>query len=432
MTPGAGRYRPAGTSTVGSRGSWPPAGRADAGRPARSRLSAHDEAHPLPPAPGPRRLSRPSRCSPPAARPRAPSPPAPATRTSALPRVASHTTAGHCHGRLGDVSVDGDVTVPAGATCELRRHHRRGERLASGTAPACTPAASDVDGDIEGERTAVVDVADGIGRGRQPPARVRGRGDGPRQPRRRRPQLGGPARSAGSRPATPSAATSSWTATTAASACRTTRIGGDLSCQDNTPAPDGGAQHRVRRPRGPVPRPVTPRRPPRPPHPATRRTAMKHTDQHRTRRPSPRRDAPVALALLGARRGLAVVTAARRRPRRARPPARAWPRRTRPTGRRPSPRANTALAKARTDLSASQYAKAAKQLRMMKRQTRTANTAATRLIGKPPTDPESDDPPGVTAVLKVSGLDHAITMALVPLCSATRTAPRRRAAGRRD
>src|SRR4051794_24722774 len=36
-----------------------------------------------------------------------------------LPRVASHTTAGHCDGRLGDVAVDGDVTVPAGATCEL-------------------------------------------------------------------------------------------------------------------------------------------------------------------------------------------------------------------------------------------------------------------------------------------------------------------------
>lgn len=77
--------------------------------------------------------------------------------------------------------------------------------------------------------------------------------------------------------------------------------------------------------------------------------------------------------------------------------------------------ANTALAKALTHLQHEQFHKAAKQLRVMERQSVTANTAATRLIGKPPTDPESDDPPGVTAVLKVSGLDHKITMTLVPL-----------------
>ncbi len=79
--------------------------------------------------------------------------------------------------------------------------------------------------------------------------------------------------------------------------------------------------------------------------------------------------------------------------------------------------ADQALGKARTDLQHHHYAKAARHLRVMKREALTANTAATRLIGKPPTDPESDDPPGVTAVLKVSGLDHAVTMALVPLFS---------------
>lgn len=81
--------------------------------------------------------------------------------------------------------------------------------------------------------------------------------------------------------------------------------------------------------------------------------------------------------------------------------------------------ANAAMTKAVTDLKHQQYGKAAKQLRVMKRQARTANTAASRLIGKPPTDPESDDPPGVTAVLRVSGLDHALTMKLVPLFSDT-------------
>jgi len=77
--------------------------------------------------------------------------------------------------------------------------------------------------------------------------------------------------------------------------------------------------------------------------------------------------------------------------------------------------ANTALSRALTKIAHGHYAKATKQLRIMKRKTQAANTAATALVGKPPTDPESDDPPGVTAVLKVSGLDHRITMALVPL-----------------
>jgi hypothetical protein len=79
--------------------------------------------------------------------------------------------------------------------------------------------------------------------------------------------------------------------------------------------------------------------------------------------------------------------------------------------------ANTAMTKALTNLRHHQYDKATHQLRVMKRQALTANTAASRLIGKPPTDPESDDPPGVTAVLRVSGLDHALTTKLVPLFS---------------
>lgn len=77
--------------------------------------------------------------------------------------------------------------------------------------------------------------------------------------------------------------------------------------------------------------------------------------------------------------------------------------------------ANIALSKAQTKIANGNYDGATKQLRIMKRKTQVANTAATALIGLPPTDPESDDPPGVTAVLRVGGLDHRITMALVPL-----------------
>ena len=77
-----------------------------------------------------------------------------------LPRVASHTTAGHCDGRLGGVSVDGDVTVPAGATCELLGTTVEGN-VSIGHGARLYVRDADVDGDIEGERTAVVDVADG-------------------------------------------------------------------------------------------------------------------------------------------------------------------------------------------------------------------------------------------------------------------------------
>ena len=59
--------------------------------------------------------------------------------------------------------------------------------------------------------------------------------------------------------------------------------------------------------------------------------------------------------------------------------------------------------------------RATRHLRIVKRQARTANTAATGLIGKPPTDPESDDVPGVAAVLSAGALDHRVTMTLVPL-----------------
>lgn len=89
-----------------------------------------------------------------------------------------------------------------------------------------------------------------------------------------------------------------------------------------------------------------------------------------------------------------------------------------PTGVKPAVAgAKAALAKALADVQAGQYAAAATQLHAVRHQVRVANTVAMSLIGKPPTDPESDDPPGVTAVLQVGALDHRITMALVPLFS---------------
>ncbi len=78
-------------------------------------------------------------------------------------------------------------------------------------------------------------------------------------------------------------------------------------------------------------------------------------------------------------------------------------------------RANAAMTKALGNIRTGHYVWATRHLRVVKHQALTANTAATGLIGKPPTDPESDDVPGVAAVLGAGALDHKITMTLVPL-----------------
>lgn len=80
-------------------------------------------------------------------------------------------------------------------------------------------------------------------------------------------------------------------------------------------------------------------------------------------------------------------------------------------------KAKTALTKAMTDIGAAHYSKASRQLNVMRHNTQIAHTKATDLIGRPPTDPESDDPPGVTAVLKVGALEHKVATTLVPLFS---------------
>jgi len=84
--------------------------------------------------------------------------------------------------------------------------------------------------------------------------------------------------------------------------------------------------------------------------------------------------------------------------------------------------ATAALTKTLSNLQKHQYALAISHLRVVGHQTRIAHTAATALIGRPPTDPESDVPPGIAAVQRVSGLEHSITIKLLPtLQNLTRT-----------
>jgi hypothetical protein len=80
-------------------------------------------------------------------------------------------------------------------------------------------------------------------------------------------------------------------------------------------------------------------------------------------------------------------------------------------------KAKTALTTALTDIGSAHYTKASHQLNVLRHNIQIAHTSATDLIGRPPTDPESDDPPGVTAVLKVGALEHKVVTSLVPLFS---------------
>ena len=83
-------------------------------------------------------------------------------------------------------------------------------------------------------------------------------------------------------------------------------------------------------------------------------------------------------------------------------------------------KAQTALAAAVTSVQNQNDDRAVTKLKLVKKQVRIAHTGATLLIGKPPTDPESDEPPGPAAVMKVAGLEHQVTLKLLPLMDGLR------------
>jgi hypothetical protein len=81
----------------------------------------------------------------------------------------------------------------------------------------------------------------------------------------------------------------------------------------------------------------------------------------------------------------------------------------------PINQARAALTKAEDQLAHKRYGKALDSLGVLRRKVVKANNAAKEQIGLPPTDPESDDPPGPPAVFAVLKLDHRVTMHLGPL-----------------
>ena len=77
--------------------------------------------------------------------------------------------------------------------------------------------------------------------------------------------------------------------------------------------------------------------------------------------------------------------------------------------------ANANLATAIQQVNQRQIAAAITTLVSLQGNVTKANNNAMALIGKPPTDPESDDPPGPPAVIAALALDHRVTMGIVPL-----------------
>ncbi|CUR57296.1 exported hypothetical protein [metagenome] len=80
----------------------------------------------------------------------------------------------------------------------------------------------------------------------------------------------------------------------------------------------------------------------------------------------------------------------------------------------PITRANDALAEAQAELKARHPRRAIAALEDLKLYVGRAHRQAVDQIGKPPADPESDDPPGPPAVLAVVKLEHRVLLGLVP------------------
>jgi len=81
----------------------------------------------------------------------------------------------------------------------------------------------------------------------------------------------------------------------------------------------------------------------------------------------------------------------------------------------PVPLANAAIARTQVQIRRLQIASAIKTLGTLRTYVRRSHTAAMAQIGKPPTDPESDDLPGPPAVIVDLALENRVTRALVPL-----------------
>jgi excisionase family DNA binding protein len=87
----------------------------------------------------------------------------------------------------------------------------------------------------------------------------------------------------------------------------------------------------------------------------------------------------------------------------------------------PIERANVALARAEARFAQHRYGLGLNALEALRRAAGEAHQAAVAQIGKPPTDPESDEPPGPPAVLAVINLEHRIGMRIPAIFNGMRS-----------
>jgi hypothetical protein len=87
----------------------------------------------------------------------------------------------------------------------------------------------------------------------------------------------------------------------------------------------------------------------------------------------------------------------------------------------PLTRARAALATAKLRLTRRHYTKSLVSLKALRDNLGRAHRAGMAQIGKPPQDPESDEPPGPAAVMAVLNLEHRIMMELVPFLNSMKT-----------
>jgi hypothetical protein len=80
----------------------------------------------------------------------------------------------------------------------------------------------------------------------------------------------------------------------------------------------------------------------------------------------------------------------------------------------PMTRARAALVAAKLRLQRRQYGKALVSLKALRANLGQVHRNGLAQIGKPPKDPESDEPPGPAAVIAVLNLEHGVMMELVP------------------
>jgi hypothetical protein len=80
----------------------------------------------------------------------------------------------------------------------------------------------------------------------------------------------------------------------------------------------------------------------------------------------------------------------------------------------PLGQAQRALARTVARLHRGDFRDAVDSLHTLRQRIGKANFAAKNQIGKPPTDPESDTPPGPPSVLAVTRLEHSVVITLLP------------------